>query len=488
MNSFRLKIASLAICLTASIAATTQSLQNNGIQDLPGDASLKKWQSSYNGLGNDLDRQSLKLLQGLHEKEARLSRKLAGRDSTGARDLLARAESDYSRLTGRLQSPSSNIPLKEYIPGLDSMHTAIGYLIAKGGLLPGAKLQQLQALSGQLQQLEGKIQTSNEVQDFVRQREQLLKAQLGRYGLEKELAGINKQVYYYQQRFQQYKSALNDPGKAKELLLANVGRIPAFQQYMQKWGILARLYPSPADVASTQTIAGLQTSSQVKQLIDQKMGKALEGQTNQTDQANASQYMEQQMQAAEGQLNKLKSKLDQLHASSGNTNMTIPDFQPDGQKSKKFLQRLELGWNMQSTGASYLLPAATDFGLSLGYRLSDKASLGIGGSYRLGWGSSIQKIQLTNQGVGLRSYADVKAKGSIWISGGLEYNYFQAFNSLRQLDPRIADWKKSALLGLTKKFNIGRHKEGKLQLLYDFLAGQQVPHTQAIQFRVGTSF
>jgi len=488
MKPFRLKIAGVAICLTTSLAASSQNLQGDASQTLPSDANFKKWQSSYQDMGNDLDRQSLEALKQLHEKEKHLGRKLAGRDSTGARDLLARAEADYNRLIVRVQSPTGQTPLKEYIPGLDSVHTAVGFLLEKGPALPTVKLQQLQALSGQLQQLEGKIQSANEVQDFVRQREQLLKAQLGRYGLDRELTGINKQVYYYQQRLQQYKSVLNDREKAKELLLGGVNRIPAFQQYMQKYGILARLCPAPADAPSAKTLAGLQTSDQVRQLIGRVTGTQAGTPTDQATQGNATQYLDQQMQAAEGQLNKLKGRLNQLGTSSGSTNMTLPDFQPDGQKTKKFLQRLEFGWNLQSQGSTSLLPAASDIGLRLGYKLSDKASMGIGGSYRLGWGKSIGHIQLSNEGVGLRSYVEIRAKGSFWLSGGLEYNYFQAFRSLRQLDPRIADWKQSALLGLTKKYNIGRHKEGQLQLLYDFLAGRQSPHMQALQFRAGASF
>ncbi|GGB17633.1 hypothetical protein [Puia dinghuensis] len=470
-----LRLVGLIACLAASLAAASQ--------ELPGNADLKKLQSSYQEVGNDLDRQSLKVLENLREKENRFQKKLAGRDSTGAKTCLTQAESAYDRLAARLKSPSANASLKEYIPGLDSMQTAVGFLLSNGSAFPAGKLAQLQGLSSQLQQLEGKIQGANEVQDFVRQREQVLKAQLGRYGFEKELTSVNRQVYYYQQRLQQYKTALNDREKAKELLLSGVSRLPGFQRYMQKYGMLARLCPAPADAASTKTLAGLQTSDQVRQQISHLTGVQTDG----GNKGNAGQYLEQQAQAAQGELDKLKGKLNQLGASSGSTNMTMPDFQPDGQKAKKFLQRLEFGWNLQSQGSSHVLPAATDFGLSLGYRLSDKASLGIGGSYRLGWGSSINHIQLSNEGLGLRSYVDIKAKGSIWISGGMEYNYFQAFQSLRQLDPRIAAWKGSALLGLTKKYNIGRKKEGRMQLLYDFLADRQIPRTQPLQFRVGCS-
>ncbi|MDE3212050.1 MAG: hypothetical protein KGM98_02355, partial [Bacteroidota bacterium] len=95
-------------------------------------------------------------------------------------------------------------------------------------------------------------------------------------------------------------------------------------------------------------------------------------------------------------------------------------------------------------------------------------------------------VALSSQGVGLRSYVAIKAKGSIWITGGWEYNYFNAFVKLRELY-NINAWQKSALLGITKKYKIGK-KEGNMQLLYDFLSRVEVPRGQAIKFRVGWSF
>jgi hypothetical protein len=55
------------------------------------------------------------------------------------------------------------------------------------------------------------------------------------------------------------------------------------------------------------------------------------------------------------------------------------------------------------------------------FRLPDKNTVGIGGSYK--WGPNIKHIHITNQGMGLQSYIDIKLKGSFYLSGGLEYNY-----------------------------------------------------------------
>jgi hypothetical protein len=101
----------------------------------------------------------------------------------------------------------------------------------------------------------------------------------------------------------------------------------------------------------------------------------------------------------------------------------------------------------------------------------------------MGTGTGIDHIQLTNQGIGLRSYADIQARKSFWITAGWEYNYMMAFTNVRTL-PGIQMWQKSALLGLTKKYKIGR-KEGSLQLLYDFLANENIPKSRSLKFRMG---
>jgi hypothetical protein len=51
-------------------------------------------------------------------------------------------------------------------------------------------------------------------------------------------------------------------------------------------------------------------------------------------------------------------------------------------------------------------------GLSVGYKLNDKSIIGIGASYKIGWGSSWKNISITNQGVGLRSFIDWQLKGA----------------------------------------------------------------------------
>jgi hypothetical protein len=462
------------------------------------DKTIRGLQKKYSGMEGAVDRQSMKLLTGMEKQEADVQKQLLTKDSVAARKMLSNAQAGYEALKARLSAPIDKTianPLKEYIPGLDSMQTVLRYL--SQGNLPAGKLQQIQALSGQLQQLQGRLQQANEVQNFASQQEQQMKDQLSRYGLGNQLLSMKTKIYYYQQQLTQYKSMLNDKNKMEQTALSMVSQLPAFKSFMQKNSLLAQLFPTADNFGTTKTIAGLQTSAQVGSMVAQRVGSfqgasqaggpgspspAGAGQGG----ADAGQFLEQQVQAAQSDIDKLKDKLRQLGSGSGNTNMTMPDFTPNNQKTKTFLQRLEYGMNIQNTPGTYPLPVTSQIALTVGYKLSDKATAGVGASYNMGWGSGLNHIQFTSQGVGLRSYVDIKAKGSIWITGGYEYNYMQQFSGLA--DIRNFDlWQKSALLGLMKKYNLGK-KGGNIQLLYDLLAAQEVPRVSPLKFRIGYSF
>ena len=190
------------------------------------------------------------------------------------------------------------------------------------------------------------------------------------------------------------------------------------------------------------------------------------------------------MQAAQGQLSQLKDKMSKLGIGGGSSDMTMPDFKPNSQHTKSFLQRIEYGVNVQSERAHSVVPTTSDIAFTAGYKINDKSVIGVGASYKMGWGSGgIKHIKLTSEGIGLRSYIDIKAKGSFWLTGGYEMNYMQSFSKYEQLKD-LSVWQRSGLIGVTKKYKVGK-KENKMQVLWDFLSYQQVPRTPALKFRVG---
>jgi hypothetical protein len=192
----------------------------------------------------------------------------------------------------------------------------------------------------------------------------------------------------------------------------------------------------------------------------------------------------QNLQSAQQQLQQLKDKIASM--GSGGENLDNPDFRPNNQKSKSLLGRLEYGTNMQTTHSAYYYPT-TDVGLSIGYKINTKSTIGIGASYEIGLGSDIRHVNISSRGAGLRSFFDLQMKKSFYASGGFEYNYRQPVAFQTGI---LSNWQQSGLIGLSKivSMNTKIFKKTKLQLLWDFLSYQQIPKTQPINFRIGYAF
>ncbi len=438
--------------------------------------SLRAVDAKYTALTSDINKQSARLLKRMQKGEGRLQKKLALQDSAKAADLFANSANAYQRLEEKLKSPADKTianPLRDYVDNIDSLKTGLEFLQKVPGMSPD-KLQKLEQAGSSLHAMEAQLQKANEINVFIKEREEQLKNALSNSGLVKELKGINAEVFYYQQRIRQYKELLHNPGKLEERIIATVRDVPAFKSFFAKYSYLNQLFGLASNYGAQTTLDGLQTRAQVSSLLTQRISAG--GNTN------PQQFLQGQMQQAEAQLNELKNKVNQL--GGGNSDITMPDFKPNSQHTKSFFQRLEYGINLQSSGSTNLLPAIEDISLSVGYKLSDRASVGVAVGYKLGLGRGWNHIAFSSQGASLRSYFDVKAKGSIWISGGFEYQYLSAFTNFRQIK-NLDLWQKVALVGITKKIKIKAKKESDIQLLYNLLYAKNIPRGQPVVFRIG---
>jgi hypothetical protein len=433
------------------------------------------------GLEQKLDKKSQKALLKWQQQEAKIKRKLAKIDSLKASQVFGGAEQRYHQLEQKLQQTDK---LKQYIPSLDTLGVSLKFLQQNPQLLAKTKEagQKLKEALGKVNGLEGQFQKAEEIKKFLKERKQYLKEQLANLGFAKELKHLNKQAYYYSEQLNEYKSLLKDHKKAEKKALELLSKTKLFKDFLRKNSQLASLFRlpgNPNDPTTQASLAGLQTRAQVNNMIGQRL--AAGG-------PNAQQQFRQNLQQAQGQLQQLKDKVSRF--GKGSSDDIMPEgFKPNNQKTKGFLQRLELGTNIQSQKASGYWPVTSDIGLSLGYKLNDKSVIGIGTSYKLGLGKDIKHINLTHQGVGFRSFADWKIKGSWWLSGGYELNYRSRFNSIAALQD-ISGWQQSGLLGVSKVVSLKTKffKKTKLQLLWDFMSYQQVPRVQPLVFRIGYSF
>jgi len=441
---------------------------------------LDQVNAKASGLEQKLDQQSEKILSKFFKAEQKLQRKLARKDSTKAQQVFGSAQQQYAQLQERL---SKTDKLKQYIPSLDTLSSSLKFLQANPQLMAitkdgPAKLKEAMA---KVNGLQAEFQKAEEIKKFLRERKEYLKSQLNNLGLGKQLKQLNKQAYYYSAQVNEYKQLLKDHTKAEQKAIELLSQTRLFKDFMRNNSQLASLFRLPGSSANsssgTASLAGLQTRAQVNSLIQQQI--AAGG-------PNAQAQFSQNMQQAQARLNQLKDKLSKL-GSSGSGEMDMPEgFKPNGQKTKSFLQRIELGANIQSQKSNGYFPVTSDIGLSAGYKLNDRSMIGVGASYKMGWGENIRNIRITHQGIGLRSFIEWKLKGSFWLAGGYEMNYRSGFSRFAELRDR-SGWQESGLIGLSKVVDVRSKvlKKTKLQLMWDMLSYRQVPRASAVVFRIG---
>jgi hypothetical protein len=413
---------------------------------------LEKMDAKTTAVSEQLSKKTSQYLARFASGDRKLQRKLKKLDST-----IVLPPVDYSSFT----NTGSN-----YIPALDSLKCAFQFLHAPSQLSHVNSLQQ-------------KLQLSNAVSNYIKERQQQIKAALASYtklpaGITRMQRNFNKDAYYYQAQVNEYKAMLHDPDKAQQKALALLNETPAFKDFMSKHSYLATLFPQPANYGTPAALAGLQTREQVQQIVNTQVAGGGTG---------AADILSQRLQDAKTQLATLKDKLDKGIGSADNT---MPGFKPNIQHTKSLLQRLEYGATIQSSRSNSYFPATSDIGVYTGYRLNDKSLAGVGVSYKLGWGKDIGHIHFSSQGICLRSFFDYKIKGSFWVSGGAEMNYNSAFTSINDLRvPGI--WNRSALVGISKQYSISKKVKGDIRLLYDLLWKEQTPRGELFKFRIGYS-
>lgn len=378
---------------------------------------------------------------------------------------------------GKALTEGYKIKYNEY---RDKLTTSIKYLEDQQENLNKNLIKPVSKAKKKLKELDDDVANTEAVETFIKERKKLLIDEAVKYlGKNKYLTKIDKEAYYYVETLRNYKELFSDKKKAEELATKILNKIPAFKNFTQKNSMLASLFPggtaNPA--SSTASLAGLQTRSNVNALIQQQI--AAGG-------PNAREQISQNLQAAQAELAGLKDKV--LKAGGNSSDMEIPDFKPNQQKTKTFFQRLEFSSDIQYAKNNSFVPSTADIALSLGYKLNDKSLIGLGASYRLGFGS-IEHLSFSHQGIGIRSFIDWKLKKQFFISGGYEVNYNATFKNITQLRS-YNDWQQSGLVGVTKKINIKTKfvKGAKIQIMYNMLAGTHIPSSRPFVFRTGYTF
>ncbi len=477
----------LTVCLLLYCVFAKAQADTAPIQLAAGSApDLTRLENEYDRLSGFIQKNSLHLLTSLQQKEEKIRCQLLSKDKAAATSLFSGYHAAYQQLEAQVNKPLSALPLhplKDYLPGVDSMKTALRFLQeAQFPILAPASLQNTQ---DKLLQLQNQLQQANNISAFIQQRQQQLQQSLQVFQLEGKLMAYKKEGYYYRTQLEQYKDLLHNPDRLTTKVLSLVRDLPAFQTFFQRHSYLSTLFrmPGSSDEKTGQPIPGLQTRGEVDAAIAERLGPGASITTALTNNDVHSNPVAGGMQDAQGQLGKWKNKLS---GSVGNSNAAQADFRPNPYHNKAFFQRILLGFDLQTQSSTAFVPALSTVGFSAGYLLNARSIVGVGAAYKLGWGQPFEHIAFSSQGMALRSFVDWRLKDSWWIAGGYEANYYNSFNRLSQLQS-ISAWQSSALVGLMKTYKAGK-RSGNVQFLFDALYKQHIPQSQPVIFRMGYSF
>jgi hypothetical protein len=438
--------------------------------------AMEKTGQQYQKLARHISGNNDKILRHAARFERRMYRRLKRKDPILAERLFSLSADSLRHLRNNLTpNDTGNNNYGAYYPRLDTLKNAIRFL-ENNHLGQTANHPEIKNTMARVQSLEKGLAQSDQVKQYLYERKEILNQKLSAiHGFDKQLKKYRQHLDGYMMGVQEWKSILNNPQKIEEKALALVKKLPAFQKLMQEQGALAQLFGNAGtNNTGTNAIAGLQTRADVMNRLQTTLSAAG---------PNAQAILQQQMNRAQEQLARLK----QQDISSGNAS-EMPGYGAKKMKYKSLLQRLQPGADLQFSKNNRFFPATADVALQLAYRFSEKGTLGIGTSYKLGFGTGLNDIRFTAQGLGLRSFADFRLKGDFFINGGFEQNRFQPGNAvLLPQQGNRAFWASSALLGISKKFNVGKRLRASATLLYDFLY-RQTPGAQPIKYRMGYFF
>jgi len=482
-----LRVAIILICLCKLSFISAQHPQQPSASLLTMDTSLtniselssryvqtisKKASQYY----NDVTEKTLRTLEKLAKWEAKIKTILEKTSPETAQRLFANDQITFAALLqkyreGKAVTDDYQGQLNEY---RDKVNTTIKYLDDKKEQLKTSVIKPLEEAKAKTEKLNRQLKNIEAIQQLIKDRKkQLISLALQHLNKNKYLQKINKESWYYAEALKNYKTIFSDSKRTEELAVKLLQKIPAFREFFARNSLMSSLFSSAGSGANPNgTVGLLQSRAAVNAAVQSQIGAAG---------SNPRQAFQELIQSAQGQLNQLRQKISGF--TGGGSDVEIPDFKVNSERSKKFLQKISLSANIQTTKHNNSFPVTSDLGLSIEYKPSQKLIFGIGGAYRVGWGSSISNIHITHQGVGLRSFLDCKLKRNFFLSGGYEQNYFSEIRNIQQLR-NLSAWKSSALLGVCKKYKIGKKRNGEMKLVYDFFSKTKIPVTSSFIFRV----
>ncbi|PVD49305.1 hypothetical protein DC498_25705, partial [Terrimonas sp.] len=326
----------LSVVLIAySIVLYAQDSSSHAVIEVPG-KYISSVDDKINSLDRQLSRQTDKYLNSLSKQEQKLKKQLAKIDSSKAAEIFGDIKKNYENLSDKLNNATGKfdkLTSGEFMAGLDSLQGSLAFLKDAANIVSKTKdiRQKLGNSLNQANQLQHKLKEAGDIQSYLQSRQQQIRELLSQYtdlpkSVSKYFGRYQQDVFYYSQQIKSYREVLNDPDKLVRKILSTLQTIPTFSKFFSRYSMLASLFPQPESYGTPSALSGLQTRADVQQLMQQQIAMPAANGAN----ANPAGYLQQQMQQAQGELSKLKDKLNQLGINGGgSSDMVMPDFKPN---------------------------------------------------------------------------------------------------------------------------------------------------------------
>jgi len=361
----------------------------------------------------------------------------------------------------------------------DDLSTSLKYISQQKDELNASVINKAKANAGKLKQLSSEQDNSEAISAFIKERKKQIRQQaIQQLGKSKYFTKMSKESYYYTETLQNYKEHFSTSEKSEETVKGILGKIPGFDKFCAGNSQLASMFASPSSFpglssgSSTPIVNGIPSRAALQSF----MQTAMPG-------LNTNPLEKLQVPDVKEAADAWQEKITGL---GGLGKKEVPEFKPNNQHSKPLKKRLEYGFDFQFGQSENSHPTVANISAKIGYKFNDKFSSGIGLNYVLGLGRGWDKLRLSHEGLGIRTYVKMNIKKGFDVQGGSEWNH-QKFLNLRQLKVK-EQWQQAALIGFAKNYSLKKKLKGSVQLLYDFLANQHLPLSSPVIFRFGYGF
>lgn len=410
-------------------------------------------------LHNKVSKQYNKTLSKIISEEIILKNMLLSIDSMEGNRVFGNVRDVYGKwVVTRSESSTGSESKLHNLPYLDTLLSSVKHLqlISNESKLLSSQSEFQELFDGFLK-LDSILSRTINLQQFLKERRTYLKQQLSKWNLEKSITKLDKNIYYLGQSLDEFKSLFNSKSVVERKILQLIRSSDSFKDLLNQRRSLIPGFAMPLSVLNTsrENNSGLQTRFSVQEQIRQLPIDSLDPAT----------FLDSRLE--ENKNSQSEPSLGQLATLGRKYLGEQPGFKVNGQKGKGFFRRVELGCNIQFGKFIKALPSSGELAFSLGYKVNDKVTSGLAASYRLGFSERINKLSISHQGFGIRSFLDWQFPRNFYASGGFEVNYFPGLRSNIQITGEHMNlWQTSLLMGATKRYSIGKRK-GAIQVYLD---------------------